>query len=159
MCIIISPHLLPKTWKLTVCKWNSMVYNWSTPFEAVSTSTVSIVWTFMVFCSRLLLKIESSEYCGTGKCTAVGTTPKKYRHIPVYWYFCTPLDYSPGVQNGPPQGSLVLYRLIYLIYGECRWSLNMSHNGQLTLELCALNAEFFPCISIHAIRCGLKSVR
>ena len=39
-----------------------MVYNWSTPFEAVSTSTVSIFLRFMVCYNRLLLKIESPEY-------------------------------------------------------------------------------------------------
>ena len=44
--------------------------------------------------NTLLLKIESSEYRGTGKCTAVHTTPKKYHGIPVYQYFCTPLIFT-----------------------------------------------------------------
>ena len=38
----------------------------------------------MVFYNSMLLKIESSEYCGIGKCTAVRTAPKKYHDIPVF---------------------------------------------------------------------------
>ena len=53
---IISPHPLPKTWRLIFCKLNSMVYNWSTPFEAVSTSSVWIFCWFMVFYKKTVAK-------------------------------------------------------------------------------------------------------
>ena len=51
--IIISPHPLPTTLRVTICKWNSMVYNWSTPFQAVLSSAISIFCRFIIFYKRL----------------------------------------------------------------------------------------------------------
>ena len=105
----------------------------------------------MVFYNRLLLKIESSEYRRTGKCTAVHTMPKKYHSIQVYQYFCTharmhththtlqldsPSDWRPGGRGFIPrrgrQHSFV--EIDHEIFSTVNLSLLLIQEGQLSVS-------------------------